>query len=127
MRQRVAYNWMRLIGLALAVLATASLGLAHPATLQAPVSVELAAYALPDGSLPDLCSADGHEQPTPDEGSHTACLAACVLAMPAALLVAATMATAPWAEHQQPAQPATTSAWPRAIWATAHARAPPTA
>lgn len=127
MRQRVAQSWTRLIGLAFAVLGMASLGMAHPAVQQTAASAELAAYALPDGSLPELCGAGGHEQPTPDEGSHTACLAACVLATPAVLPVATIVAQAPMAVHERPSLPAAAPASSRPLWATAQARAPPTA
>lgn len=127
MRQRVANTWIRLVGLALAIMAMAPLGMAHPDPHRAPASFDLAAYALPDGSLPELCSAGGHEQPLPDDGSHAACLAACVLVVPAALPVAAIVSTAPSAVHEQAARPATAAVGPRAIWAAAQARAPPTA
>lgn len=47
---------------ALYALAMATLGFAHkPVATAAPSAIELAAYALPDGTLPDLCLT-GHDQ-----------------------------------------------------------------
>lgn len=47
---------------ALYALAMATLGFAHkPVATIAPSAIELAAYALPDGTLPDLCLT-GHDQ-----------------------------------------------------------------
>lgn len=52
LRQSRASFWI----VALYALAVATLGLAHkPVVVSAPTAVELAAYALPDGTLPDLC------------------------------------------------------------------------
>jgi len=60
----------RLVALALYILASASLGFAHK---PAPVSVDLAQFILPDGTLPPICGGKGSQ----DTGDHHAHLPSC--------------------------------------------------
>lgn len=50
---------LKFLVIAFYALAIASLGIGHQTRANAAPSLDLAAYVLPDGSLPDVCAGDG--------------------------------------------------------------------
>lgn len=112
----------RLIVAILYGLVMALLPLAHQgAELSRPGSIELAAYALPDGSLPLLCKAAGTSS---DRAADKSACPACTLLSLAGLLVpsqkcttgevVASAAELPCPDHRAPVTGAHNSARPRA-------------
>lgn len=125
---RTAAEWTRRVAISLMAAAMVLIGAAHAPADDAPAPSDLIAYALPDGSLPELCVAGHAKQPAPGDATHhTACLVACLTGTPLGLpakppILGVRMATA-W----RPESPLSLGVRPRPTWTAAQARGPPPA
>ena len=125
MHLRAAVRGVRLVAVLMVALATTLAGAAHAPSRPAQPLAGLVAYALPDGSLPEICTG-GHTDPSGDaDHGRGACLVACVLgAMPGLghdAPVSDRLASVTRAVLLAPEMPAA----PRPVWRAARARAPP--
>lgn len=114
----------------LAVLLTGlfALAIAVAPTLQARAHIEravfTASYAMPDGTLPEICG--GHDQPVDQHGHHTPDCSACVLmASPALWDVSSFVARRLEAPGSVRFAPDVVAIGRPAAWAPHRARAPP--
>lgn len=131
MRSSLLDRPVRLAVTLLVMASMAMLGMVRPPA-GAPLAAEmaLARYALPDGSLPELCSAPGQDrdQRTPVGSDHQAvCALACALAALTGVVPAAPAPVPPIAFAWRVAPPAAPVDAPRTRWQGAQARAPPLA
>jgi hypothetical protein len=125
MRLRAAADWCRLTAACLLAFSAALGGLAHAPGNDPRSPSALIAYAMPDGSLPELCV--GHaDEPAKGDAKHAVCVLACVMAVPGGLCPVAAGVEVPASVAWRADPTLSTGSRPRPIWSAARARAPPT-
>ncbi len=124
MLRACAKGWGWRITAKLAVLALVLLGVPYGLAHQPTPPPDLAAFALPDGTLPTLCADVAGESDRDGEPANS-CLIACLQAIGVPSLLATTGPCLPARASQQRPAARSRAVVARTIWAAARARAPP--
>ncbi|MFO1038874.1 MAG: hypothetical protein U1E45_18695 [Geminicoccaceae bacterium] len=122
-RVNPAAGWIRSAIAVLLAVSVALIGTQHSHAER--LGTDLSAFALPDGSLPDLCSSGHEDRPAPDKKREQACIIACQAAPYQVLLPAPPLLPVPAEIAASEAPPPVVEPPSRSSWTEVRARAPP--